>query len=91
MIVRRKWTAKQKFSVVIQGLKGKPVVDICNDYGITQSLYYKWCDKFLNNAHNIFELDNKNSKEIRLARENNKLKQCLAEATLELKKTEEGL
>ena len=74
----------------MEGLKGKAVIDICNDHGISQSVYYRWKDQFLNNAHDVFDVDKRTTKEARLIRENNKLKQCLAEATLELKKMEES-
>ena len=89
MKVRKKWNSNQKAKIVMEGLKGRPVVDICNDYGMSQTLYYKWKEKFLAGAADIFESKQRDSKEMRLLRENNKLKQCLAEVTLELKKTEE--
>ena len=90
MKVRKNWTSRQKFKIVMEGLRGKPLVDICNDHGISQSMYYRWKDQFLDNGHDIFDIDKRTTKETRLVRENNKLKQCLAEVTLELKKTEEN-
>ena len=87
--LKKKWPARQKFKIVMEGLKGKPVIDICNDYGISQSMYYRWKDQFLDNGHDVFEMDKRTTKETRLIRENSKLKQCLAESTLELKKMEE--
>ncbi len=89
---KRNWTAKEKTTIVLEGLKGRPIVDICNDYGVSQTLYYKWKEKFLSNVQNIFEQNNssESSREQHLLRENNKLKQSLAEAFLELKKIEEG-
>jgi len=90
MKIRKTWPARQKFKILMEGLKGKPVIDICNDHGISQSVYYRWKDQFLNNGHDIFDLDKRTTKETKLLRENNKLKQCLAEATLELKKMEEN-
>jgi len=89
MKINKKWSSRQKFKIVMEGLKGKAIVDICNDYGISQSMYYRWKDQFLDNAHDVFDLNKRTSKETRLVRENDKLKQCLAEATLELKKMEE--
>jgi hypothetical protein len=49
-------------------------------------MYYRWKEQFLDNAHDVFELNKRASKETRLIRENDKLKRCLAEAMLELKK-----
>ena len=37
---RRKWDADTKAKIVIQGLQGRPVAELCNEYQISQSLYY---------------------------------------------------
>lgn len=43
----RTWTSDEKLAVVLEGIKGiKSVADICREYQICQSLYYKWRDKF---------------------------------------------
>lgn len=34
---RRKWDAKTKAIIVLEGLKGKPVVTICQDHQISQA------------------------------------------------------
>jgi hypothetical protein len=34
---RRKWDAKTKATSVREGLKGKPVVTMCQDYQISQA------------------------------------------------------
>lgn len=88
--MKKKWSAKEKSQIVLEGIKGRPVVDICTTYGVSQSLYYAWRDKFFANVSDVFEIDKKNGKEQRLLLENSKLKQSLAEAILELKKIEEG-
>lgn len=42
-----------KLAIVIEGLKGQtPVSQICTKYGIHQSVYYKWRDKFLEGGKN---------------------------------------
>lgn len=89
-IMKRKWNAKEKSQIILEGIKGRPVVDICAAYGVSQSLYYAWRDKFFANVSNVFEIDKRNGKEQRLLHENSKLKQSLAETILELKKIEEG-
>ncbi|NCW13502.1 MAG: transposase [Chitinophagia bacterium] len=88
--MKKKWSAKEKSQIVLEGIKGRPVVDICATYGVSQSLYYTWRDKFFANVSDVFEVDKKNGKEQRILRENAKLKQSLAETILELKKIEEG-
>lgn len=47
---RRKWDTKTKVQVVIQGLKGRTVAEICGEYQISQNQYYQWRDQFLSNA-----------------------------------------
>jgi transposase-like protein len=50
---RRKWDAKTKALIVLEGFKGKPVSEICTEHQISQSLYYQWRDQFLANAGNV--------------------------------------
>ena len=39
---------EEKLAIVLEGIKGDVTVsEICRKYGIAQSLYYKWRDKFL--------------------------------------------
>jgi transposase-like protein len=37
----RNWTAEAKAKIVVQGLKGRAVAEICNEYQIHQTQYYK--------------------------------------------------
>jgi transposase-like protein len=47
-IRRRKIDAETKVAAVLEGLKGESsVADICRKYQISESLYYRWRDKFL--------------------------------------------
>ncbi|MFN3681429.1 MAG: hypothetical protein ACK4VP_05220 [Nitrospira sp.] len=36
---RRKWDAQTKATIMLEGLKGKPVTAICQDYQISQASY----------------------------------------------------
>jgi transposase-like protein len=75
--------------IVLQGLKGKPISEICSEHQITQSQYYLWRDQFLEKMHLAFIEDD--GKEKALSRENVRLKQIIGDLTVELKKTEEWL
>jgi transposase-like protein len=86
---RRKWDADTKVKIVIQGLQGRPVAELCNEYQISQSLYYQWRDQFLANASRAFDVQQHHRQEARLARENTRLKTLVGELTLELKKSDE--
>lgn len=85
---RRKWDAKTKATIVIEGLNGKPVGAICQDYQISQAQYYQWRDQFLANAPKTFEVAQQTDREARLQRENARLKSLVGELTLELKKSD---
>jgi transposase-like protein len=51
---RRKWDPKTKSTIVLQGLRGRPVGEICVEHQISQAQYYQWRDQFLANMHQIF-------------------------------------
>ena len=86
---RRRWDPKEKAMIVLQGLKGKPVAEICTEHQITQSQYYVWRDQFLEKMHLAFIDDDRNEKA--LTQENVRLKKIIGDLTIELKKTEEWL
>ena len=53
---RRTFTAQFKFETVMDGLRGeKSVAQICRERDITESLYYKWRDAFLERGAQVFE------------------------------------
>jgi len=85
---RRQWDPKTKAMIVLQGLKGKPIIDICKEHQIAQAQYYQWRDEFLNNAAKIFEPDI-SARESKLQTENARLKHMIGELTMELKKSED--
>jgi transposase-like protein len=88
---RRTWDARTKAMIVLQGLQGKPVAETCNEYQISQSLYYQWRDQFLAHASKTFESHQQTRKETRLERENARLKKLVGELLLELENSDEGL
>jgi transposase-like protein len=83
---KSRWDARTKAMIVLEGLKGKSVPDICAEYQISQSHYYRWRDKFLANMHLAFA--DKTSREVTLGREVGELKKVIGELTVELKKNE---
>jgi transposase-like protein len=86
---QRKWDNKTKVRVVIEGLKGKPIATICNEYQISQSLYYQWRDQFMSHVDQVFEIPKQGKKEAVLENENRQLKAIIGDLTIELKKSEE--
>jgi transposase-like protein len=86
---RRKWEAKTKAMIVLEGLKGKPVAELCNEHQLSQAQYYQWRDQFLAHAAKAFEAHEQSQREARLTQENARLKTLVGELTLELKKSDE--
>jgi transposase len=77
--------------IVLQGLKGKSVAELCTEHQISQAQYYQWRDQFLAHASQAFETHQHADQVTRLERENGRLKRAVADLTLEVKKTEEWL
>jgi transposase-like protein len=86
---RRRWDSKTKTKIVLEGLSGRPVSEICNEYGIHQNQYYIWRDKFLSEAHKAFDSKKDLGKVNRLRNKNQQLTQIIGSLTVELKKTED--
>jgi transposase-like protein len=88
---RRTWDAKTKAMIVIEGLKGKPVAELCTEHQISQAPYSQWRDQFLAHAPKAFEVHEQSQREARLAQENARWKTLVGELTLALKKSDEVL
>jgi len=86
---RRRWDSKTKTKIVLVGLSGRPVSEICNKYGIHQNQYYLWRDKFLSEVHKAFDSKKDVGEIDRLRKKNQELTQIIRSLTVELKKTED--
>jgi transposase-like protein len=88
-VKRRRWDSKTKTKIVLEGLSGRPVSEICNDYEIHQNQYYSWRDKFLSEAYKAFDSKKDGGEVNRLRKKNQELTQIIGVLTVELKKTED--
>jgi transposase-like protein len=88
---RRKWKPEQKALIVLEGLKGRPVGELCAEHEVSQAQYYQWRDHFLANAAKAFVPAGAPHRQGRLERENARLRTLVGELTLERKKSEEVL
>jgi transposase len=84
---RRKYNAEEKIRIVLEGLRGEAsIAEVCRREGIAESLYYKWSKEFLEAGKARLTGDTQRqatSSEVGdLRRENEQLKQWVAELAL---------
>lgn len=85
------WSINDKYSIVLESLKGDTSIQaVCNKYGISQTTYYKWRDKFLEGAKQQLENGSSNKKSSSDQAHVEELEKLLGKKSLEieiLKKT----
>ena len=94
-ITRRKFTAEEKIRIVLEGFRrDTPIRDLCRREGIRPSTYYAWLKDFMEAGKDRLTRDitrDATKGEVyELKRENTRLKQVVAELSLQvhvLKKT----
>jgi transposase len=94
-ITRRKFTPEEKIRVVLEGFRrDTPIRDLCHREGIKPSTYYVWLKDFMEAGKDRLTRDTvrdaTKSEVLELKRENIRLRQVVAELSLEvhvLKKT----
>ena len=42
MAGKKQWSSEEKMAVVLSGLKGGTLKELCTEYGISDGQYYKW-------------------------------------------------
>ena len=88
---RRNWDSKAKAKIVLEGLSGRPVAQLCTEHQISQHQYYQWREKFLAEAHRAFEVGRNGGELQRLRQKAARLQQIIGALTVELKKSEDEL
>ncbi|GAB6077234.1 transposase [Desulfurobacterium crinifex] len=87
---RRKFDPETKVAIVLEGLKGNTTVaELCRKYQISETLYYKWRDKFLEGGRKAF-LSPESNREKELERRIEELEKIIGRQTVQieiLKKT----
>jgi len=94
-ISRRKFSAEEKIRIVLEGFRRDTFIrDLCRREGIKPSTYYAWLKDFMEAGKERLTRDNvrdaTRAEVQELKRENNRLKQVVAELSLQvhvLKKT----
>jgi len=94
-ITHRKFTAEEKIRIVLEGFRrDTPIRDLCRREGIRPSTYYAWLKDFMEAGKDRLQRDTARdatkAEVTELKRENSRLKQLVAELSLQvhvLKKT----
>lgn len=83
-MTRRVWTIEQKAAIVLEGLKGESkIVDLCRKYLISEALYYKWRDIFLEGGKTALS-GGRNNQDKGLADKIAEYEQIIGQKTVEL-------
>ena len=87
---RRKYSSEEKIRIVLEGLRGETTIaELCRREGIIPNVYYIWSREFLEAGKSRLEgntLREANTTEIqKLKKENQDLKELVAEISLENK------
>lgn len=95
MAGRKRYSSNQKLSIVLEGLrKDSSVIEICRRHGITNALFYKWREQFIQGGLEIFENQGKSAKAKAHQDKIRQLERLIGQQTIELeilKKTQEYL
>lgn len=84
--IQKRWSSEFKVDVVLLLLRGEAsAAELARQYGIHESLIYKWKRQFLEAGRTSFD-DGRNvqAKEVRLQKENERLTRLLGEKVIEL-------
>lgn len=93
---RRRFTPKQKLEIVVAGLSnGEKVSEVCRTHGISTNQYYTWRNQLLGSAEAVYGgrkgADPSAAKVERMAQEITRMKDVVAEITVENLAIKKGL
>mgnify|MGYP001309530383 CR=1 FL=1 len=81
---RRRWTAKAKLEVVLEGLRGQEsVAEICRRHGITQSMYYEWQEAVFKAAEEGLTHGGRTAREAELEKQLRQAQRTIGRLTME--------
>ena len=81
---RRRVSAEVKMAAVPEGSRGETgIADICRRYGIAESLYYRWRDRFLEGGRQALEQSSGTSKADKLKNEIKELQRITGKQTVD--------
>ena len=82
MTTHRRWSAEEKFTIVMEGLQPDAnVAEICRRHGISSTLFYTWKQRGLENLKAALH-SREGSVETTLKHENARLRKLVADLTI---------
>lgn len=94
MSTKKPRSTKFKLKVALTALRGKQTIaDICQEYGVAESMVHKWKRQLLDGGESIFESSKKTNPKQLFEKERAKLYEKIGQLTVErdfLKKNLEG-
>lgn len=90
---RHRWSAAEKLRIVLAGLQGAEVSELCRREGLNPTMYYAWKKKLMSSASAVFEQDNgrESAAEQKTAAAMARMKDVIAEITAENLQLKKGL
>jgi transposase-like protein len=80
----RKFSADQKLEVVLAGIKGGNIQEVCRNHEISPNLYYRWRDQVLEGGRQALAGKSEREGENELRKQVAKLERALGKKTYEL-------
>ena len=81
---RKKYDPETKVAIVIEGLKGNvSIAELCRKHQISEALYYRWRDKFLEGGRKAF-LSPESDREKELERKVEELEKIIGRQTIQI-------
>ena len=82
---RRKIDPETKMAAVLEGLRGESsIADICRGYQISESLYYRWRDKFLEGGSQALSSRNSSGPEAAVKARISELERIIGKQTVQI-------
>ncbi len=88
---RRPGEANTPAMIVLEGLKGKAIAELCPEHQISQTPFDQWRDPCLAYASKAVEVHEQSQREARLARENARVNTLVGELPRERNNSDEVL
>jgi len=91
-MVKGKWNGEQKVAIVLEGIKGGNIAELCRKNGMSQAQLYRWREEFLKAGKKALSSACEGHEQKQVQAQIRELERIIGRLTIEnqiLKKTEE--